>query len=118
MKLGALLAVALLAGPAAAQEVVAGKVYVGDDGVQVAIVPLSGGSGPAQALVRITGVGGELDGKVFVHAVDGDSERGSYTTTLHGRPYSTVTMRRGQYEAYAPGRSGGVRVRFAEDKTR
>jgi hypothetical protein len=101
-----------LSGAAWAQNT--GKVYTADDGVEVVIVTTSDG----KALVRVTGSGSELDGKVRQHDLeDGGRNRVDYRGRMKGRDYYTVRMRDGQYTVNLPKRDS-VKLKYAEDKTK
>jgi hypothetical protein len=103
----------------AAAPVEAGKVFIGPEGEEVALVPLT----PRESnkfLVRVQGTGTELDGMVLPH----DShESGSatrqvnYYTQRHGRDFATLLMRGSRYELYAPGKRDGIPVKYDEART-
>ena len=100
MKIGALSASLLLlllsAGRArAGTDVGNGKVYVGENGVIVTVVPskTSGPPGDHKVLVAVAGTGSPFDGKVLPHDVTDDGERTNYETTYHGRRWITLAVR-------------------------
>ena len=90
-----LLAIPLLLAPAAARAdapVEPGRVYVGGDGVTIAVVPLKPRT-DGKALVRVTGSGTAFDDKVIPHERgDGDGGKVAYSTTYHGRAWYTITV--------------------------
>jgi hypothetical protein len=90
-----LLAMPLLLAPAAARAdapVEPGRVYVGGDGVTIAVVPLKPRT-DNKALVRVTGSGTAFDDKVIPHERgDGDGGKVAYSTTYHGRSWFTITV--------------------------
>jgi len=91
---GLLLATALLPAPAARADspVEAGRVYVGGDGITLAIVPLKPKT-DNKVLVRVTGSRTVFDDKAIVHERgDGDAGKVSYSTTYHGRAWYTITV--------------------------
>src|SRR5205807_1764310 len=63
---GILVALAAFSAFAGGESVESGKIYVSDDGVEVAVVTLKGAP---KALVRVTGSGTELDGKARLHDI-------------------------------------------------
>ena len=69
-----------------------GRVYVGSDGVTIAIVPLKPRA-DNKVLVRVTGSGTVFDDKAILHQRD-DSDGGkvAYATTYHGRTWITITV--------------------------
>jgi hypothetical protein len=76
----------------AGSPVEAGKVYSGDDGIEISIVPLAPRS-KNQAIVLFKGTDSEVDGRALLHDVDGSGDRVDYRTTLHGRGYVTLFLR-------------------------
>jgi hypothetical protein len=118
-----LLATTVLAGPSAARAdspVEAGRVYVGGDGVSVAVVPLKPRT-DNKALVRVTGSGTPFDDKVMLYERDDrDGGKVAYSTTYHGRSWYTITVP-SSAEArpiliYLPGRRE-VTVKYDERKS-
>ena len=69
-----------------------GRVYVGGDGVTIAVVPLKPRT-DNKVLVRVTGSGTAFDDKVIPHERgDGDGGKVAYSTTYHGRSWFTITV--------------------------
>jgi hypothetical protein len=105
----------------AAAPVEAGKVFSGQEGEQVAVIPLTPVEGK-KFLLHVQGTGSELDGKVLPYEVwESGSELG-YSTELRGRSYSTLVVRsRGERRSYSlnvPGRRDGISVTFDEARTK
>src|SRR5262249_61980464 len=97
-----------------------GRVYVGGDGITIAIVPLNPRSGN-KALVRVTGSGTVYDGKAIPHQRDdSDGGRVKYSTTYHGRTWFTITVPSAPeprpIPIYLPGRRD-VTVKYDERKS-
>jgi hypothetical protein len=91
------------------------KVFVSDDGIELAVVTLKG---QPKALLKVTGSGTEVDGKARLHDILEMSTRTEYRTKLHGGAYSTfLAGKNGRFELYLPKR-GEVRVKFSEEKTK
>jgi len=118
-----LLALAISAPVRADGPVEAGKVFVGDEGLTVVIVPLKPRA-DGNVLVQISKSGTELDGKVVPHkvAVLGD-RKANFETKLHGRDWVTIAVRESWWEARRytlalPGRRDDTGVRFDEQKTK
>jgi hypothetical protein len=88
-----LLAIALSPTMARAQAPVEpGRVYVGGDGITLAIVPLKP-KADNKVLVRVTGSRTVFDDKAIVHTRgDGDGGKVAYSTTYHGRAWYTITV--------------------------
>ena len=82
-----------------------GSVFVGGEGVTVAVVPLKPRA-DKKVLVRVTGSGTVFDDKVILHKLeDGDAGEINYETTYHGRDWVTLSARDGDaYSLAAPGR--------------
>jgi hypothetical protein len=116
---GVALVLAAIAGGAraAAPGTEGGKVYAGDDGVEVAIVILKPRS-DNQALVRVTGASSELDGKVRLHALRGEPASGAWVGRLHGRDFATVTFRGARYGLSVPERRDELSIHYDEAKTK
>ena len=119
---GATIAMALLllaaASARADSPVEAGKVFVGGEGVSVAVVPLKPRA-DKKVLVRVTGSGTVFDDKVMLHKLeDADSRRISYETTYHGRDWVTLSARDGAYSLAAPGRRDGGMLKFDEARSK
>lgn len=90
------------------------KVYTADDGIEVVVVP----QGDKKALVRVTGSGSELDGKVRMHDVEDEGGgRVAYRGRMRGRDYYTVRVRDGQYTVNLPKRDS-VKLKYSEDKSK
>jgi hypothetical protein len=104
----------------AAAPVEAGKVYVGTEGEEVAVVPLTPRS-EKKFLLRVRGTGSEFDGKVFPYELNDWSTSSTvqlnYTTQWRGRDYSALNVRGQRYELYVPGRQQAIRVTYDEKKT-
>ena len=95
-----------------------GKVFVGGEGVSVAVVPLKPRA-DKKVLVRVTGSGTVFDDKVMLHKLeDADSRRINYETTYHGRDWVTLSARDGAYSLAAPGRRDGGTLKFDEAKSK
>jgi hypothetical protein len=113
----------LLLAPAAVRAdapVEAGRVYVGGDGVTIAVVPLKPRT-DGKALVRVTGSGTVFDDKVIPHdRGDGDGGKVAYSTTYHGRSWTTITVPSSPeakpIAIYLPGRRD-VTVKYDERKS-
>ncbi|MCP3141481.1 hypothetical protein [Pyxidicoccus xibeiensis] len=114
-------AVALGATPGlAAAPVEAGKVYVGPEGEEVAVVPLTPRS-EKKFLLRVKGTGSEFDGKVFPFQLrdwsTSSSTQVNYVTQWHGRDYAALHVRDSRYDLYVPGRQQAIRVSYDEKRT-
>ncbi|AGC48017.1 hypothetical protein MYSTI_06744 [Myxococcus stipitatus DSM 14675] len=98
-----------------------GKVYVGREGEEVAVVPLTPRSSK-KFLLRVKGTGSDLDGKVLPYVLkdwsSSSTEQHNYTTQWHGRGYTVLHMRNSHYELYVPGRSKEIDVSFDEKRTK
>jgi hypothetical protein len=105
----------------AASPVEAGKVFVGPEGEEVAVVPLAPRSNK-KYLLRVQGTGSEIDGKVLPFELNDSSsmssEQHSYKTQWRGRGYTVLYMRNSKYELYVPGRSKEIRVTFDEKRSK
>ncbi len=95
-----------------------GKVFVGGEGVSVAVVPLKPRA-DKKVLVRVTGSGTVFDDKVMLHKLeDADSRRISYETTYHGRDWVTLSVRDNAYSLAVPGRRDSGTLKFDEAKSK
>jgi hypothetical protein len=120
---GLLLATALLLAPAAGRAdspVEPGRVYVGGDGVAVAVVPLKPRT-DNKALVRVTGSGTPFDDKVMLYERENrDGGKVAYSTTYRGRSWYTITVPSaadgGSIPIYLPGRRD-VSVKYDDKKS-
>ena len=96
-----------------------GRVYVGGDGITIAIVPLKPRS-DGKALVRVTGSGTPFDDKAIPHDRAEESGKVAYSTTYHGRSWYTITVPSAAearpIPIYLPGRRD-VTVRYDERKS-
>jgi hypothetical protein len=97
-----------------------GRVYVGGDGITVAVVPLKPRA-YNKALVRVTGSGTVFDDKAILHERgDGDGGKVAYSTTYHGRSWFTITVPTSAetrpIQIYLPGRRD-VTVKYDERKS-
>ena len=105
--------------PAADSPVEPGRVYVGGDGVAIAVVPLKPRS-DNKALVRVTGSGTAFDDKVILHERGDDGGKIAYSTTYHGRSWYTITVPSSgearPIPIYLPGRRD-VTVKYDERKS-
>ena len=117
-----LLATVLLPATAARADspVEPGRVYVGGDGITLAIVPLKPKT-DNKVLVRVTGSRTVFDDKAIVHERgDGDGGKVSYSTTYHGRAWFTITVPSAAearpIPIYLPGRRD-VTVKYDERKS-
>src|SRR5438128_5955695 len=107
------------AGARADSPVEPGRVYVGGDGITIAVVPLKPRS-DGKALVRVTGSGTAFDDKAIPHDRGEDGGKVAYSTTYHGRSWYTITVP-SSAEArpipiYLPG-GRDVTVKYDERKT-
>jgi hypothetical protein len=116
-----LLALLVLA-PAAARAdapVEPGRVYVGGDGVTIAIVPLKPKT-DNKALVRVTGSGTVYDDKAILHERQDEGGRVAYATTYRGRDWITITVPTSPearaIPIYLPGRRD-VTVKYDEGRS-
>ncbi|RKH37863.1 hypothetical protein [Corallococcus llansteffanensis] len=105
----------------AAAPVEAGKVFVGPQGEQVALVPLLPRE-QKKFLVRIQGTGSVLDGLVLPYTVKDWSSlsisRLNYTTQWHGRNYSPLILVGPRVELHFPGGPGnGIAVQYDEARS-
>jgi len=97
-----------------------GRVYVGSDGLVLAIVPLKPRA-DNKVLVRVTGSHTAFDDKAILHTRD-DSDGGkvAYSTTYHGRSWFTITVPSGAearaIPIYLPGRRD-VTVKYDERRS-
>jgi hypothetical protein len=100
---------------AGGDSVESGKVYVSDDGIEVAVVALKGAP---KALVRVLNSGTELDGKARMHDVVDNGNRIEYRGKLHGGNFYTFhDHKNGKFSLYVPKR-GEVRLKFSDEKTK
>ncbi|RKH55685.1 hypothetical protein [Corallococcus aberystwythensis] len=99
----------------------AGKVFVGPQGEQVAVVPLTPRD-QKKFLLRIQGTGSVLDNLVLPYTVkDWSSQstlRHNYTTQWHGKDYSPLIVVGKNTELHFPGGPGnGIAVQFDEARS-
>nr|WP_253899997.1 hypothetical protein [Corallococcus carmarthensis] len=99
----------------------AGKVFVGPQGEQVAVVPLTPRE-QKKFLLRIQGTGSVLDNLVLPYTVNDWSSlstlRQSYTTQWHGKDYSPLVVVGKNTELHFPGGPGnGIAVLFDEARS-
>lgn len=113
---------ALLLAPGAARAdapVEPGRVYVGGDGVTIAIVPLKPKT-DNKALVRVSGSGTVYDDKAIPHERSDEGGRVAYSTTYKGRTWVTITVPSAAearpIPIYLPGRRD-VTVKYDEGKS-
>jgi hypothetical protein len=113
------LALLLAAAPARAESPVEpGKVFVGAEGVTVAVVPLKPRT-DKKVLVRVTGSGTVFDDKVILHKLeDSDGRRTNYETTYRGRDFVTLTVRDSAYSLHVPGKRDGGTLKFDDGKSK
>ncbi|WP_428261537.1 hypothetical protein [Haliangium sp.] len=99
-----------------------GRSFTGDDGVKIEVAELSGGK---NALVKVTGIRSEQEGKVFEHRIEENGPRLNYITQIDGRDQYTLvreTSRSGgdaSWRLYI--RDGGFRgmdIRYDEDASK
>src|SRR5215471_1734380 len=107
---------------AAESPVEPGKVFVGDEGLAVAIVPVKPQS-DGKVLIQITGSGSAFDGKVIPHKVKTFGDKTNFETTYHGRNWVTIAVRQSwadtrSYSLGLPGRRDSPTVAFDEKRTR
>ncbi|MET0402920.1 MAG: hypothetical protein ABW123_10975 [Cystobacter sp.] len=104
----------------AAAPIAPGKVFVGSEGEQVAVVPLTPEE-DKKALLLVQGTGSELDGKVLPYDVEQKGQDVRYVTQLHGRRFVTlyllVSGERRRYYLNVPGRRDDTPVTFNEART-
>ncbi|RKG90494.1 hypothetical protein D7V97_42165 [Corallococcus sp. CA053C] len=105
----------------AAAPVEAGKVFVGPQGEEVALVPLTPRD-QKKFLLRIQGTGSVLDGLVLPYTVKDwsslSASRLSYTTQWHGRNYSPLVVVGPRVELHFPGGPGnGIAVQYDEARS-
>src|SRR5512138_3948045 len=116
-----LLASAVLLAPAARADspVEPGRVYVGGDGITLAIVPLKPKT-DNKVLVRVTGSGTVYDDKAIPHERSDEGGRVAYSTTYKGRTWVTITVPTSAeprpIPIYIPGRRD-VTVKYDERKS-
>ncbi|MBN8232024.1 hypothetical protein JYK02_31370 [Corallococcus macrosporus] len=99
----------------------AGKVFVGPQGEQVAVVPLTPRD-QKKFLLRIQGTGSALDNLVLPYTVkDWSSQstlRQNYTTQWHGKDYSPLIIVGKNSELHFPGGPGnGIAVQYDEARS-
>lgn len=104
----------------AAAPVEAGKVFVGKDGEQVAVIPLS----PLEdkkAILFVQGTDSELDGRVLPYDIEQSGQDVRYITQLHGRRWATVVLlvsgSRRTYNLNIPGRRDNMTVTYDDART-
>ncbi len=112
------LAVCLITADARAEMAVEpGKVYVGPEGLAVAVVPLKPRA-DGKVLIQVSGSNTVFDGKSILHTVDGaDTTRADYQTTYHGREWHTLVVREGVTSLFVPGRRDGPKLRFDDKRS-
>ena len=107
------------AGALADAPVEPGRVYVGGDGLTIAVVPLKPRN-DNKALVRVTGSGTAFDDKAIPHDRGEDGGKTAYSTTYHGRSWYTITVPSSgearPIPIYLPGRRD-VTVKYDERKS-
>jgi hypothetical protein len=102
----------------------AGKVYLGPEGVSVAIIPLTtqNPGGEKQALIYVQGTESEFDGKAMLHSVSDEGRRLNYITQYKGEDFYTVQVRENygskSYALWVPNRSKEISVHFDEKRTK
>jgi hypothetical protein len=89
----------------APEEIVSQQRLEGPEGLAFELV-----QSKATALVRVTGLEGELEGIVFACRLDGDLSDRFYETPIDGRPWRLLVRRQGQWTTYVPG-APGVKLR-------
>jgi hypothetical protein len=95
-----------------------GKLFVGPEGMTVAIVPLTPRA-DHKVLVQVNGSGTAFDGRALPHTVeDGGAARTNYETTYRGRAFNTVVVRDGRYSVYLPGRRDSTAVTYDDARTK
>jgi hypothetical protein len=95
-----------------------GKLFVGPEGMTVAIVPLKP-RGDRKVLVQVTGSGSPFDGKALPHTVeDSGGSRVNYETTYRGRAFITIAVRDGRYSVSLPGRRDSLTVSYDDARTK
>lgn len=99
-----------------------GKVFVGPEGLTLAVVPLRPRT-DKKVLVQVSSSGTLFDGKVLLHKVDdSDGRRADFATTYRGRPWVTIAVREGwwqarSYSVHLPGRRDGPTVHYDEKRS-
>jgi hypothetical protein len=95
-----------------------GKLFVGPEGMTVAIVPLKPRS-DHKVLVQVTGSGTAFDGKALPHTVDDSGgTRVNYETTYRGRAFITIAVRDGRYSVSLPGHRDSLTVSYDDARTK
>jgi hypothetical protein len=94
------------------------KVYVGKEGVAVTVVRTR--DRQPQALVRVTGVDDDVDGRVLRHDVVETAGGATLWTTLHGKRVATLTGTPDDdgalvYELELPSMKRPLRLRYDAD---
>ena len=116
--LGLVLAIATGGAARAESPVEPGKLFVGPEGMTVAIVPLKPRT-ERKVLVQVTGSGTAFDGKALPHTVeDSGGTRVNYETTYRGRAFNTVVVRDGRYSVFLPGRRDSLTVSYDDTRTK
>ncbi|WP_235685816.1 hypothetical protein [Corallococcus silvisoli] len=105
----------------AAAPVEPGKVFVGPQGEQVAVVPLAPRE-EKKFILRIQGTGSVLDTLVLPYTLKDwsslSTQRHSYTTQWHGKDYSPLIIVGTRAELHFPGGPGnGVAVQYDEARS-
>jgi hypothetical protein len=108
-------------GQGATSPVEAGKVFVGPEGLTLAIVPLRPRSGN-KVLVQVSRSGTLFDGKVLLHEVEDQGGKADFVTLYRGRRWITIAVREGwwqarSYSVHVPGRRDGPTVQYDEKGT-
>ena len=99
-----------------------GKVYVGDHGVKVSIVPVKPRK-TNQVLILFNGTDSEVDGAVLLHTVnEWDKNKNSFRTQWQGKEFTTIYSRDAwwsakQYMLNVPGKSAEVAIFYDEKKS-
>lgn len=115
--LGLVLALPVLA----ESPVESGKVFSGDEGIRVVVVPLKPAS-DKKAIVSVSGTQSEFDGKAqLCEVVSAGGSDTDYKTTWQGRPFTLLVVREQygskEYRLGVPGKRDSLRVSFNDKAT-
>jgi hypothetical protein len=97
------------------------KVYKGDKGVRVVVAPLSPKE-KRQALIQVSGIETEIDGRVFLYDLRESRRLDEYTIDVDGRKRTRLReMKQGWYRGvslYLPDHRGEIRVWYSEKESK
>ena len=97
-----------------------GLVFTGSEGIRVEVAELTPGDA---ALVRVTGLRSEVDGKALEHRIEDSGTRLNYITQIHGRDQYTLVREKPRHGSGAPSwrlyvrgsGAGGHDIRYDEE---